>query len=295
MSSSTTPLDDDHLEAGPQVDATGRHAVEAADVESLSPAELAELYARAGGQQPQDSARLKEIAEIKAILELLMGALEKDAGLGDKMQEQILAVGCEIEAKVSEALAGGGTAGPDMAAVKGLLVQLVKLIEQGRAAAKKTAQAPAAPAEPVSLESDIMAEITAAEPAQAPIETLEAEQPTLDEAVLEKDEAPDPVSDSTPAPDSTPASDSDPTPDPAMDALYQSLRATEPPLLEQTAEGDIEVVAADTPPQTLPKCLTEPWDDKSPAPKDATAGAATKRGLFAPLGRMFKKASPKTS
>ena len=170
-------------------------------------------------------------------------------------------IGCEIEAKVSEVLAAGGMAGPDMAAVKGLLVQLVKLIEHGRAAAKTSAPIP----QRVSLESDIMAEITAAEPSEA-----------------EQDPAPDPA----------------PEPDPAMDALYQSLRVTEPPLLEQTAEGDIEVIAADMPPQTLPKCLTEPWDDKDSkgsASKDDKSGAAAKSGLFAPLGRIFKKTLPKAS
>ncbi|MEM7225465.1 MAG: hypothetical protein AAF495_20985 [Pseudomonadota bacterium] len=296
MSSPCTPLDQDSTESSP----TESHAIKAADVEALSSNELAELYARAGGRQPSAEARLKEVAEVKAVLELLMTALERDGGLGDTMQEQILAVSCEIEAKVSEALASGGNAGPDMTVVKTLLVQLVRLIERGRAEAKKTASVP----EPVSLESEIMAEISAAErsedqpskdqPSEDQLnedhlsEASNEQQPSEPEPAAEKEAEAE-----AKAPESQASSE-----DPAMDVLYETLRATEPPLLEQTVEGDIEVVAADAPPSTLPKCLTEPWDEKDgsgKAPAGATPATGTKGGLLAPLGRLFKKPAPKAA
>ena len=226
---------------------------ESPDVEALSPTELAELYARAGGQPPPDPARVKEVAEVKAVLELLTVALGKDSGLEARLQEQILAVICEIEAKLADRLSGAG--GPDMGAVKRLLAQLVQVIEQTRKTAK--------PCEPVSLESQIMAEIAGPE---------------------------------TPEPESNEESSAPASADPAMDALYQSLRASEPPLLEQTAAGDIEVVHEERPPEDLPKFLTEPWDagaEGKSAPETAAAGEGAKGGLFKPLGRLFKKTPAK--
>ena len=323
--SSTTPPDSD--DPRPQGDGANSnpHGLEAGDVEALSPDELAALYTRAGAAP--DEKRVKEITEVKAVLDLLMGALERDSGLSDQLQEQILAISCEIEAKIARSLSAEGD-GPDLSQVKGLLGQLVLLIERSRAADQTPAEpvtksaepATEAAAPPVSLESDLMSEIagrdggsgargewslkslvdeawnepaeaTAERPADVPSEAPAASQPTdtPDETeATDEPSAPDASSDTAPKS----------TDDPAMDALYQSLRVTEPPLLEQTAAGDIEVVAPDTPPQTLPKCLTEPWDDKSVAPakssaNDPAAPAGKPKGsLFGSLGRIgrrFKK------